>query len=354
MQGRWVVFVVVAVAVGLIAGYFIGYYTHPSSSSSTGSSNTTLSIIAAGTLTPLFPNVADQLVNITPGVSAPTASQTYEGSLVGANAIAQTGALTDVYAAADYRTIPTILQPKFANFEISFANTSVVLAYNTSVPAFSNLTTENWFNQVVQPGVVLGWPNASADPNGYNAIFALELQGILLGNESVVYNHFFSTPVGSLAVPRAGVTSIVKENTVPTLLKAGEISASFTYQAFAIAQHLRFVQLSPYANLGGLNQTDVTTYAKASTTVLNSTGGTQVVTGAPVIYSVTVPLNAPNDTLGAQFVNLLLSHWGAGQMEALGYYPIFPAWSNTIANVPSVVGGQVASYPAWIVPPTPG
>ena len=71
---RTAVWIVVVMAVGAVfggVGYAIGH-GYPSSPSS----NSTLSVLAAGTLAATFSNLANTLVNETPGISAPTAAQT--------------------------------------------------------------------------------------------------------------------------------------------------------------------------------------------------------------------------------------------------------------------------------------
>ncbi|HKV89663.1 MAG TPA: hypothetical protein VJQ43_00500, partial [Thermoplasmata archaeon] len=98
-----IVLVVIAGAVGAVAGYELSPRTHAAAAAA---ANDTLSIIGAGTLGTCFPQVASLLANTTAGVSAPVASEQYEGSLLALAAIATLHQRFDVAAAADYRLIP--------------------------------------------------------------------------------------------------------------------------------------------------------------------------------------------------------------------------------------------------------
>src|SRR5580658_3281863 len=138
-----VVVIVVAAAVGGL-GFYAGYEYRGSPAVTGVTANNALAILGAGTLTDTFPMLANEFVNETPGVSSPTAAQTYEGSLDITSAITSLAATADVAAVADYRLIPQLLEPKFASWEIVFATTQEVLIYNSSLPAFSGVNQSNW------------------------------------------------------------------------------------------------------------------------------------------------------------------------------------------------------------------
>jgi hypothetical protein len=59
-------------------------------------------------------------------------------------------------------------------------------------------------------------------------------------------------------------------------------------------------------------------------------------------------LNAPNPTLGAAFLHLLLSPQGAAILSQGGAFtPIFPGWSDHPGAVPSVLAPDVVGLPTW-------
>ena len=355
----WVVIVVVVAAGVAGLGFFAGYeYRGSPASTPSAVTNSTLSILGAGTLNAVFPELASALVNETPGISAPAASQTYEGSLDVTTAITSLSAKVDVAAVADFRLIPQLLQPTFANYEVVFGSTPEALVYNPSISAFDGINTSNWgtklFTAVSTSGVApfAVW-NASTDPNGYNEIFSMMLQGMLYdgGNVSAVYSHFYSGAPGSLAVPNPAVTKIEHEGQAASLLSTGVVSSLITYRAYAILNHLTYVPLNPIVGLAANNTTALGDYAKLSTTILGSSGQNEKVSPAPILFAATVPLNAPNPALGAAFLHLLLSPQGATIIGQDGAWsPIFPAWSNAPSAVPSVLAPDVVPLPAWAAP----
>ena len=249
----------------------------------------------------------------------------------------------DVAAAADLRLIPQTLEPIWAGWEVVFASSPMVLAYDPSVAAFAGINGTNWVSRLEAPGTLLGVANASVDPNGYNAIFVLELQGLVFnGSLDAVYGHFFTTPPGSLAVANPATTRVVPETQAATLLQTHQVQAFLTYEAYATSHGLAYVSLDPRVNLGSFDPVRIAGYAQASTTLLTGSG-TVVQTGFPVAYGVTVPANAPNATLGQLFVHLLVSPPGRALLEANGFVPLVPAQADRVEALPALLRPDVVS-----------
>jgi molybdate/tungstate transport system substrate-binding protein len=355
----WIVLLIVVAVVLAGVGFAAGYEYRGSPASSPGAvENSTLSILGAGTLGPYFPSLASALVNETPGISAPTASQTYEGSLDITNAITGGTATADVAAVADYRLIPNLLEPKYAGWEIAWGATPEVLVYNPTISAFSGITSENWGTVLLAAlhtkGVApFGVWNASTDPNGYNEIFSMMLQGMLFdsGNISQIYSQLYSGAPGALAIPNPTLTLPEHESQAATLVETGVVSAVITYRAFAVANvgpDLNYVSFNPIVGLSANNSTALSDYAKLSTSIITSSGGIASVYPAPVLFAITVPLNAPNPALGVAFLHLLLSPQGQAIITKNGAFtPIFPGWSDRPSAVPSELAPDVVPLPGW-------
>ncbi len=351
----WIVIViVVAAGVGGL-GFYAGYeYRGSPASSSSAAANNTLSILGAGTLTFTFPELANALVNETPGISAPGAAQTYEGSLDVTTAITALTAKADVAALADFRLAPQLLYPKFANYEVVFAQTQEVLIYNSSNPGFAGITSSNWADKLVEVTAAggndrLGIWNASTDPNGYNEIFSLMLQGMLYNTStSAYYSHFYNGAPGSYASPIAGTTILEHESQAASLIETGVVSSVITYKAVAIQNHLPYVLLDPIVGLGANNSTALHDYAQLSTQIIGSSGALTSVVPAPILFAATVPLNAPNAALGALFLHLLLSPQGSAILAQGGAWtPIFPGWTDAPSEVPGLLQPDVTTLPSW-------
>jgi molybdate/tungstate transport system substrate-binding protein len=343
----WVVLIAaLALLAGLVGGYELRGTSAPGAPAS-ASGSPVLSITAAGTLGTAFPALAQILQSESPGVEIPNASQTYEGSLAALGAITATHGLFDVAAAADFRLIPHLLSPGFADWEVVFASNPEVLTYDPTASALTGINTTNWPTLLERSGVVLGVANASTDPNGFNEIFVLELEGLLLdGNRSAVYGHFYSGSPGAYALPDPTTTRVEPETQVASLLATHTVTAFITYRSYALTHHLSFVNLSASVNLGSFDPSDLATYAGASTTILNATGATSLVTGAPVAFSATVPKNAPNATLGALFIHLALSPQGEALLAQDGFTTIVPGYSYGSGVLPAMIAPEVVPLPS--------
>jgi molybdate/tungstate transport system substrate-binding protein len=356
--GVWiVVLIIVAAALGG-AGFYAGYeYRGSPAASPSTTANDTLSVLGAGTLTYTFPMIANALVNETPGITAPAAAQTYEGSLDITTAITSTGAKADLAALADFRLIPQLLEPTYASWEVVFAQTQEVLIYNASLPAFHDVNATNWGWKLVQdvttPGnKPMGIWNASTDPNGYNEIFSMMLQGeIYNGSTSAVYGHIYNGAPGAYATPISTAAILEHESQAANLINTGTVSAVITYKAVAIQNHLPYVLLNPIVGLGANNSTALHYYSQLSTKIIGSSGAQTSVVPAPILFAATVPSNAPNAQLGAEFLHLVLSAQGSAILAEDGAWtPVYPGWSPDPSAVPGLLQPDVTSLPAWATP----
>jgi tungstate ABC transporter binding protein WtpA len=350
MQSRTMGAVAVILAVLAAGGGFAaGYWLKPTTSAGTGTSANpagTLSITAAGTLGTLFPAVANQLANESPGITVTLAAQQYQGSLAALAAITQLHGTFDVAAAADFRLIPSQLEPDYAAREYVFATTPEVLAYDPTNAALSGVNTTNWPDRITAGGFRLAIANASTDPNGYNEIFALQLQGALTqGSLGALYGHFFTTPVGALAEPNPTTTVVEPETQAATLLSTHQVAAFIIYRSYAVSHHLAFVEFDPRVGLGNLTLGASGAYGAASTAILTASGS-RVIHGAPVAFAVAVPSNAPSSAIGTLFVHLLLSAEGTRFIVASGFVAVSPAWVDRPVGQSAWIAPEVAPLPA--------
>jgi len=348
---RNVAVVAAIVLVGLSA--FAGGWFLESSQRTGPSSVPALWIVGAGSLAPILPTFAAAFVSATPNVTDPVSAQLYEGSGTAASSLAGGHQPYDVFVAADFRTIPTVLEPPastVAAWEVAFASDPMVLAYNATDPTLSGLNGGNWWTKIVQPGVLLGTPNASADPLGYNAIFTLELQDALAGLGGSLYSHFFTGTEGALAGPTSA-TKYVSENVASTALSSGEVDAFLIYRSYAVADHLSYVNLTGSVDLGGTTSANVSQYQTASTTILSGSSQ-KVVEGAPVLFALTVPATARDTALGTQFAAYLLSNASAPRWGSYGFDPLPVEWSDHPSALPWELTGSppsgVAPFPSYL------
>jgi molybdate/tungstate transport system substrate-binding protein len=347
----WVAAIAVLAGLGGLAG---GYELRGSSGASEGppgpaSGSQVLSVTAAGTLGTAMPQIGNLLVNESPGVSAPSSAQLYQGSLSALAQITQAHGYFDVAAVADYRLIPHLLAPSFARWEVVFASDPEVLTYDPSVAALQGLNSSNWPAKLLglPSGEYVGFANASSDPNGYNEIFVLELAtGSGGGTSPDLYARFFSGPMGGLAVPDAATVRIEPETEVASLLSSHTVAAFITYRSYALAHHLAFVPLDPSLDLGSFDAASLASYARVSTEILSANGSLTAVSGAPVAFAATVPTNAPNATLGLLAVHLLLSPAGAAILSEQGFTALPSPYGWGGSALPALLAPEVEPLPA--------
>ncbi len=343
-----------AVLCGL-AGAVGGYLLHGATGGAANSqgstiTNQTLSITAAGTLGVVFPQAARALANLTPGIQVPLAAEHFQGSVAALSAVEQPGVYYDVASSADFRLVHAMLEPTYASWEVLYGTQPEVLAYDPRASALAGISATNWAWKITAPGILLGVANQSTDPNGYNGIFTLELQGLFAnGSLSTVYQHFYSNPPGSYAQPNPSTTRVEPEANAATLLSTHVVQAFIIYRSYAIQHHLSYVDLDPHVNLGNLSTSMIQYYAQATTEVLNGGGpATSLVTGAPVAFSATVPLSATNATLGDLFVHFLVSPQGTALLSEDGFTPIVPAYADNPSALPPMLGPMVEPLPSTL------
>lgn len=336
------IYVMVALVVGVIVGGYAGLLFSRGQPRETSGNTPSgqLTLVAAGTLVTLLPHVAVQLKAAYPEVQASNSTEEYMGSLDAVREITSLNRSFDVLATVDPRQIPEYMYPHYASWEICFASNPVALVYSPANKFAGQINSTNWMNVIVERGVVVGAANASTDPNGYNAIFALELAGIkLFGNEDKLLDHFYVN--GSDGIERPNVSSgslrISPETSANALLQSGAVDFYFTYVSYAIANHLDYVNLGPWVNLGELNNTYWDFYRQVHTNIIGPNGQLTTVTGAPVVYCATIPKNSPNPTLSEYFLMFLLSPEGVLDMKNIGLTPITPAFTDNLSATPPLL-----------------
>jgi molybdate/tungstate transport system substrate-binding protein len=111
-------------------------------------------------------------------------------------------------------------------------------------------------------------------------------------------------------------------------LETGEIDYFYIYRSVAVQHGFDFIELPAQIDLSSVE------YAGTYDNVQVKTSDGNVVTGTPIVYGVTVPINAPNDELAVEFVELLLGEEGQTIFMNNGQPPITPAVTDTAASVP--------------------
>jgi len=308
---------------------------------------------AAGTLKFAFGQILNSSFTPTyPGINM--APPLFQGS----GAVAQQEVLTkqfSVEAAADTTTMPKTLPANLSNYEIAFGVTSMVVIVNLNTPqgqqayslwqgaqslspmsAQSNQTWRQIFGIIANSSAVVGVSNPFTDPSGYQSICMSKLVGTTLyGNENLVYSAIYNNT--AKYIQRDTETDLL------TLMNSGQLSFIISaYTSNAIPQtkgnsNLAYITMPPQFNLGSINYVNL--YHTISFK-LTQQGVTKSFTCNPVVYTVTIPLAAPNPQAAALFLATLFSPSAQQILISNGITPISPG----------LVHGNYAAVPDSVKP----
>jgi molybdate/tungstate transport system substrate-binding protein len=311
-----IIFLIVGLALGYALGFYVGVNTLPASR--------TLIVDAAGTLQVPFNRIENQILKL----QYPDLSYDYifEGSRLAANEITQLNKSFDVFASADYRIIPEQLVPSHASWYVIFASNAMAVVYTNRSRFANEINSDNWYQVITRPGVIVGVSNKETDPSGSNAIFMLELAGLTYyQNSSYLYNQLYITKAAEhelLIVPT--------ETILDAQLEVGAIDYELTYSSEAISHNYQYICLSSKVDLSDLTQANW--YA-----VVNTTVNGKLLTGAPILYDITIPNNSPDPVMATAFVEALFSHKGEQIIRESGFQPLNPVYVYNQSEVPAEI-----------------
>ena len=92
---------------------------------------------------------------------------------------------------------------------------------------------------------------------------------------------------------------------------------AFEYKNVAVSRGLSYVELPDELNLANPELEDW--YAKVSLKLVATGGETKTLKASPIIYGLTVPLDAQHVDAAKRFIRLLLSDEGRGILEEEGF-----------------------------------
>ena len=253
------------------------------------------------------------------------------GSVKAARKVTELERRCDVLAVADYRLIPEMMFPKYANWCIAFASNEVVLTYTNNSRYADAVNTDNWLEVLLKPDVKYGFSNPNDDPCGYRAVTILGLASLYYGRAEALEELLLEATniqaeevngtlhiyvPADLEVEGSRLTVRSKSVDLIALLEAGALDYAFEYRSVAVQHGLRFIELPPELNLGSPEHADF--YAKATVHIMYGTEQVREIEGAPIVYGVTIPSTAENLGDAVEFVEALLSDTGREVFESLG------------------------------------
>jgi len=318
-------FVLVAIVVIVVAGYYAYGALQSPETNSTSTSAVPLISFSADAYTV---EATSLLTGFSQSTGIPVAPVKSGGSFADAGQIAA-GAPDDVFiSVALSATGPGYLKNESSNWAIGFASDQMVLAYSNATTAAkvvslgraanaSNSTSDwnSFFTSLTNGSVKLGIADPVADPAGLRGWLVLKAAGFLYrgGNQSA-----YDMPLLRAASNVTGTHAAA----LVSPLEAGQIQFLFIYKSAAISDHLGYIALDRHVNLG-----DPALGAFYSNFSYTDSAGTT--SGSPIILCITVPLSSKSTTEALQFVQYVVKN--AGTLSSYGLQPFTPAqlYSNT-------------------------
>ena len=341
----WYALIVVALVVGIAVGYVIAPMLHKPAPPTSAP----FAVGAAGTLKFAFTDILNEMQSLYPSIKV--APPFFKGSGEVAQKEVTTGVFS-VVASADTTTIPSVLfKNNVTDYEIAFGVTQMVVIVDLnstygrevydlweqaqSYQPFSAQWNETWrkiFDIIAFSPAVVGVSNPFTDPSGYQAICVVKLAGLaFFNNENYLFNAIYGNS-----------SKYIMRNTeidLLTLMEAGQVQfilSAYTSNAIPQTKEYRgtaYITLPPMVNLGDLSYVN---YYHLVNFTWSELGVTKSFICNPVVYTITIPKNAPNREAAVDFMLLLFSPMGQRILEENGITPI----------VPGIVYGNYSSVPA--------
>jgi molybdate/tungstate transport system substrate-binding protein len=201
----------------------------------------------------------------------------------------------DLLMLADADIIPQLLLPRHATWYADFARNRMVVAYTPRSRHANEITRENWTRILQGRDVEVGRTDPDLAPVGYRTLLMFKLA------ERFYHVRGLSTSLLAHAPPRNMRANAAE---LAVLLASGELDYIYDYQSVAESNGFRFIPLPEAINLGDPNR--ASEYAEAAVTVHGTDRARQVTFhGAPIVYGLTIPRDAPHPAVAVKFLEYL-------------------------------------------------
>jgi len=215
----------------------------------------------------------------------------------------------------------------YVKWFVDFARTRLVVGYDPK-GKFARLFREvnhhrlAWYKPLLTKGLRFGRTDPQIDPKGYRVIWAFRLAQKLFH-----LKNFERRVLGP--VENAG--QVYPENVLVSRLQTGEIDAGIFYLSEAKAAGIPYINLPHKIDLGERK------FAKIYATQHFTTDKGQSVTGAPILYTITIPRTVKDKAGAIAFVKFVLSKRAAKASARLG-----------LLNTKHTIGGDRKAVPPGV------
>ena len=237
-----------------------------------------------------------------------------QGSLGGAQMIRSHIRTPDVFVSSDPSVNDQILMGSkngyLVKWYVTFASSQLVIGYNPHskfAEKFQQAANGQvpWYQVLETSGLRFGRGDPSIDPKGYRTLMTFNLAA----------KYYHRPELASLTGDPMNPAQVFPEIVLMARVESGQFDAGIFYKHEAVAHKLPFITLPAQINLGDQHFADL--YSTATYT--NPSG--EVLHGSPILFTVTIPENAPHREAAVAFALFLLnsenllSDFGFGKVE---------------------------------------
>jgi molybdate/tungstate transport system substrate-binding protein len=131
-----------------------------------------LPIFHAGSLTATFAKVNAEFKKLHPDVEIVSEPA---GSADTVRRVTEQKRECGILASADYKLIPEMMFPDFADWYIIFASDQIVLCYSDKSKYHDAVSRNNWYEILQREGVTYALHDPDQDPGGYRTLIVWQL-----------------------------------------------------------------------------------------------------------------------------------------------------------------------------------
>jgi molybdate/tungstate transport system substrate-binding protein len=290
----------------------------------TGARRDTVVVFAAASLSGPMKAALDTFARRTGTVVA----EEHGASLELARRITELKRIPDVIALADQEVFPELLAPVHTSWYARFARNRMVVAYTDRSRGATEMDVNSWWKLLLRPETLVGRTDPELAPAGYRALLMYQLAESHYQQPGLAAQLAARTPPALLRGNAAELAA---------LLETGELDYIIEYESLARSHDFRFVALPAAIDLGDARQ--AATYARATVRVKRGADSVTI-SGAPILYGISVPRHAPHADAGARFVAFLLGTEGRALLRR-GSVDAMEMPDAVGTNVPAIVSATL-------------
>ena len=258
------------------------------SGSAPAESSGKMPMFIAGSLTVPFSAVTKEYSKLYPKVEVLTESG---GSASMIRKVTDLKRECGVIGSADYKIVPKLMFPDYADWYIIFASNQMVLCFTEKSKYGKEINAENWHQVLQRNGVTYGRSDPDLDPCGYRTLMVWQL----------AEKHYNVPGVFDKLYGAKGDTMKAKAVDLIALLESGDLDYAFEYDSVAKQRNLKYISLPAKINLSSAEFESF--YAQAKVSIKGAKPGeTITLAGEPILYAVTIPKNFSDQQMAIGWV----------------------------------------------------